>query len=231
MSAAPPEIGTAPTDQGPHPQRPPRMSEEFAGLIAHAEKGDVKLREIVEVTHGRAFTLLLILLSVPFCTPVPIPGLSTAFGLVIALIGFRLSLLQKPWLPAAILDRAPSDRWLLPVLHASKKLASAFEFLLRPRLLFISESRASHMACGMMISVSAVLLMLPLPVPFSNLFPAVTVILLAAGLLERDGVAILAGTWMFLLTLTFFGALAWGGKEMFDWVKANAGGWFTPVHD
>jgi hypothetical protein len=35
----------------------------------------------------------------PFCTPIPLPGFSLPFGLVIAIIGLRLALGQKPWLP------------------------------------------------------------------------------------------------------------------------------------
>ena len=53
----------------------------------------------------------------------------------------------------------------------------------------------------------------PLPVPFSNAFPAFTLILLAAAGLERDGAVFLAGCVQFLLCLGFFCGLCFGGAE------------------
>jgi hypothetical protein len=46
--------------------------------------------------------MLLVVVTFPFCTPLPRPGLSIPFGLVVAFIGLGLSLGQKPWLPAMI---------------------------------------------------------------------------------------------------------------------------------
>lgn len=65
----------------------PRLSEQFTHLIAMLSAYSVQLRDILAVMHGRAYTLLLILLSLPFCQPIPLPGSSTPFGVVIALIG------------------------------------------------------------------------------------------------------------------------------------------------
>lgn len=97
-----PEIGVS-GKEGCVP-RPLRLSEEIAGLLGVFAERSVTLREVMEVLRGRAYTLLLILLVLPFCTPIPLPGISTPFGLVVAVIGFRLALGQKPWLPARLLD-------------------------------------------------------------------------------------------------------------------------------
>src|SRR5687768_15821211 len=86
------------------PQRPRRLSREIDDLLAALSERPISLREIIAVIQGRAYTLLLILFSLPFCLPLPLPGLSTALGAVIAIIGLRLSLRLEPWLPARILD-------------------------------------------------------------------------------------------------------------------------------
>jgi hypothetical protein len=49
------------------------------------------------------------------------------------------------------------------------------------------------------ILLSALILLLPLPVPFSNTLPAFSILFLAAGLLERDGVFVVAGHVAFAL--------------------------------
>ena len=65
-----------------------RLSEELDLLRARAGERAVTLREVIYVLGGRAYLLLVLLLALPFITPIPIPGLSTPFGLAIALIAF-----------------------------------------------------------------------------------------------------------------------------------------------
>ena len=69
-----------------------KLSEELADLRFRLTEQPVTLREVILVLRGRAYLLLVILLALPFCTPVPLPGLSTPFGLAIALISLRLAL-------------------------------------------------------------------------------------------------------------------------------------------
>jgi len=100
-SAAPDSSSPA----GEAPVRPRKLSEELAALQGWFAERPVTLREVISVLHGRAYDLLLILLALPFCTPVPLPGLSTPLGLVIAVISLRLALGQSPWLPERLQDR------------------------------------------------------------------------------------------------------------------------------
>lgn len=58
---------------------------------------------------------------------------------------------------------------------------------------------------GVGIASGGLLLLLPLPIPFSNTVPAWAVVLLTAGMMERDGVLVLLGH---LLTLVSWGAIA-----------------------
>lgn len=69
---------------------------------------------------------------------------------------------------------------------------------------------------GFFFMLSGLLLLLPLPLPFSNSLPALTVLLLAASALERDGVSFLAGCFMCLVTVAYFGFLAFGGVQVID---------------
>jgi hypothetical protein len=49
---------------------------------------------------------------------------------------------------------------------------------------------------------------LPLPIPLTNLVPAYTILLLAIGLLEFDGLFILIGYGMTVTTTIFFASIA-----------------------
>ncbi len=99
-----------------------RLSAELGRLIAAFAERAVCLREVLEVTHGRGFNLILILLAFSFCTPIPLPGVSTPFGLVIAFIGLRLALGQKPWLPARLLDKQLPPRFFPRFLAATRQI-------------------------------------------------------------------------------------------------------------
>jgi hypothetical protein len=60
--------------------------------------------------------------------------------------------------------------------------------------------------------LGAVLLMMPFGlIPFSNTFPAVALLFLAIGLLQRDGVCVLLGHVANLLTILYFSLLIGGG--------------------
>jgi hypothetical protein len=47
-------------------------------------------------------------------------------------------------------------------------------------------TRASHIICGIAIVLSSAFLSLPLPIPFSNFVPALSIFFICVGLLEED---------------------------------------------
>lgn len=209
------------TDECPSGIRP--LSQELSILIHAVEERSVTLHEVIAVLRARAYTLLLIFLALPFCTPVPLPGVSTPFGLVIALIGFRLMLMQKPWLPERLLNTRVPARFFGRLLAAARKIIRAMELLLKPRLCILLDLPSLQALYGGIICVCGSLLLLPLPIPFSNLFPALTVVLIAAAILERDGYFVIIGLVVFGVTLVYYSMLAWGGAEMLQWLRA----WFV----
>lgn len=215
------------SDETPEP-KPRRLSEDIDSLLMLAADRPLRLNEVISVIQGRAYTLLLILLSLPFCLPVPVPGLSTAFGAVIALIGFRLSLRLEPWLPERILNAEMSSANVTRLLSASKRVARVLEKLMKPRWSFLVDWRVMNHIYGAMICICGLLLLLPLPIPFSNLLPGLAIIFLSAAILERDGYFAIAGMIMFILTLVFFTGIFVGGVAVVNWLEEWFGGIFDP---
>lgn len=112
----------------------PRLSTELLALADTEEHDELTLGGLMDRLQGRIYTLFLILLSLPFCQPVLLPGLSTPFGLVIALLGLRFAFRQHPWLPRRLLETHLSGRVVPAILRASAKLLSVMEKLLHPRM-------------------------------------------------------------------------------------------------
>lgn len=223
-SAAPP---AAPTLSGQNltisPTSATKLSEDLALILHEFEVETVTLREVMAVLHGRGYVLLVMLLALPFSTPIPLPGLSTPFGMVIVLIGVRLALGQKPWLPQRLLDTGLSPRFFVKVFAAARKILRGFEYFLRPRLLWITGSPRLLQLHAVPIVLCSLLLLLPLPIPFSNMIPAFSILLLSAGLLERDGAFILTGYFGFVLSVLFFIVMGVAGKEGVEAIFR----WFT----
>ena len=192
------------------------LSSQLARLAARFVDRPVRLGELTDVLQLRGYNALLLFLAFPFVTPVPLPGFSTVFGLVIALLGMRMVLGQKPWLPERVTSRVLPARFLPKLLMAASSGFGRMEKLLKPRLLYPEFPLVFQRTSGVIIVICGLLLLLPLPVPFSNAFPAFTIILLAAAGLERDGAVFIVGCVQFIFCLGFFAALCLGGSEVWQ---------------
>lgn len=188
----------------PAPLPARKLSEELAELRQRSAERAVTIREVILLLGGRSYTLLLFLLALPFITPVPLPGLSTPFGLAIALIALRLSLGQRPLLPKRVQRRELPPGFFTKVFLFAEKTLRFFERFLRPRLTFLTDTPLLVRLHALLILLAALALLLPLPIPFTNSFPAWAIILAAAGLLERDGLFILAAYIAFAAGVFYF---------------------------
>ena len=205
--------------------KPPRkLSEELAELRVRAGERAITLREVIYALGGRAYMLLVFLLALPFITPIPIPGLSTPFGLAIALIALRLSLGQRPLLSKKLQRMELPAGFMHKVFSFAEKVLRFFEKFLRPRFTVLTDTPLLQQLHAVVMLLAAVVLLLPLLIPFTNSFPAWAILLLAAGLLERDGVFILAGYVVFAAGVFYFiflgEATAHLLHELMQWLKS-----------
>lgn len=200
--------------------RPPKLSEEVGALAARFADGPLTMGDMVAALQGRAWTLVIIMLVLPFSTPIPLPFISTPFGLAIALIALRLALGQKPWLPERLLVKPLPPGFFGKVLRVSARVLRVLEKLLKPRAAWLTEWPVLVRMHAWTMFAAACVLLLPIPVPFSNGIPAVIILLIAGGLLERDGLAILAGYAMVLAGAVFFWFLGESAVQLVEWLKA-----------
>ena len=208
----------------PPPVHVRRPSDELHLINIKVREGEATLGGLMSELRDRAYSLFIFLIALPFCTPVPLLGVSTPFGAVIAYLGIRLALGLEPKLPRKLRTRPVPPRLLGSVLRAAERLLRWLERFMRPRLEVITLSVPGRVVIGSAIAASALLLMLPLPIPTSNFFPAVTIVCLAAGLTENDGAVAIVGIGFFVLTLAFFGAVAFFGTGI---VESIWSGWFA----
>lgn len=193
---------------------PQRLSAQLRQLADREEHHELTLGGLMDELQGRVYTLLLLVLALPMCQPVPLPGLSTPFGVAIALLGLRFALSQRPWMPKRLLATKLSGHFFPAVMRGGARVLGVLEKLLHPRLTTVFEFGHMRFLAGAVVCLCGLLLLLPLPIPGTNMLPALTVILTAAAFSERDGYCLIGAGVAFLLTLAFFGMLVWGGAEI-----------------
>ena len=162
------------------------------------------LWNLLELLADRGLLIFCVLLTLPFLLPVSIPGSSVPFGFLIFLISLGLIRDKPPKMPEKIMRRQINREQLKPVLVKGAAFFKKIEFLIHPRLLFLAERSVMTRANGLLMGIAAALMILPLPIPFTNTLPAYTILFLSLGSLERDGAVILLGYGMFLATFGYF---------------------------
>ena len=170
-----------------------RLSEKLARMIEANDSSDgVTLNQLLERTGGRGFYLVVILLALPFIVPLSIPGVSTVLGLAVALLSFKIAFGASPRLPRFMGDRRLSPDFQRKVLLGSMKFVRLVEKLVRPRHTPWMTTRPARFINALLMTGMGLLLAMPFPPlpPLTNALPCYCIILLAASMMEEDGVTI-----------------------------------------
>jgi hypothetical protein len=167
----------------------------------------ITLGKIVEHVEGEALLILCLVSILPFLQPIPIPGLSSILGLIVLLQGVGLMIWDKPLLTKRMRSLNITHERFEIIYKAALKF-TAFTSKISAFKHPMTNTRVSHIICGLAIVLSAAFLSLPLPIPFSNLIPALSIFMICIGLLEEDLVLVLIGlgitaTVMWMAMLSF----------------------------
>lgn len=166
------------------------LGETLTRLLETDDERGLSIREITSAVGEKGFGLLLIVLSLPSALPVPAPGYSTPFGIVIALIAVQMmSGRQAVWLPKKLGNIRIKPKIAQTMLGSASKFLKIIERYIRPRQKWI-RGRAGQAALAVVICIMACLMMLP--IPLTNTFPAMVIFMIGVGLAEEDGLLAIA---------------------------------------
>lgn len=184
----PPGPGETEADQPP----PLPTSELLIHLVRDSDREEMTVGTLIDGLGGRAFSIILLLLTLPIAVPGP-PGLPMVFGVPLLILTAQLWLGRPaPWLPGFVRRRRFSRAALLTVLHKVRPRLAWLEGICRPRLTQMT-GRIGQRWIGVFFFLCAIVLTNPVPIPFSHLPLALALMILSLGFVERDGVIIIVG--------------------------------------
>jgi hypothetical protein len=110
-------------------------------------------------------------------------------------------------LPGFLARRKVGTHWLKAIAPKVASVLSWFERLLSPRMAWVTTERAEHFVGAIAIVLA---LVSTLPIPFGHNLPALGLVLIGLGLIERDGLAILIGAGIGMLGSILLGLVIFG---------------------
>lgn len=204
-----------------------RLSLELERFFFEEERPpQVTLADILLIAGERIFGFLFVMLAFPSALPLPAPGYSTPFGMVIFLLAVQLIAgANTPWLPEKIRNRPIELTQVQGVLKIGLPWLRRIETISRPRLTYICNSLPGRVTIGIAIALMAISMMIP--IPGTNTLPAMGIFVTGFGLLDDDGAISLGGLVLCLmgaiLTSSILFALFAGGSSLLDWIKVWLG--------
>ncbi len=188
-----------------------KLSQTLSDLLVKYTNKPLPLHILLKQVGSNGFGMIAGMLTIPMLIPSPIPlaGFSALVGSGIVLIGCQLALgYEKPYLPQRIARQELSPGASQKLLKNINRFLQPLEQMSRHRFPKFSNSWWSGRIIGVCLAWNALLMSLPLPIPFTNLLPAYTILFLSIGLLESDGLFILIGYGMTTATTVFFASIA-----------------------
>ena len=170
--------------------------------LAASKDRAVEVRTVMAAMGSRAHGIALILFALPDTLPLPIPSFSAFLGFPMVLVAAHLVLAgEDSGLPERVLAAKIPTRMLRVLARYLAPVLEFLELVTRPRLTAILRyDRWFGLVC---LYLSVVLL---LPIPLVNFAPALCLVGLALGMVQRDGLLVilsLAGTVLTTLSLGF----------------------------
>ncbi len=202
-----------------------RLSVELQRYFFEEVRSDrVTLADILVLAGERLFGVLFVVLALPSALPVPAPGYSIPFGILLLLLAVQLIIGRKrPWLPERFKSRSVELKQVQGILKKALPWLRRIEVISRPRFMAVCTSLTGRVVIGVAIALMSISMLIP--IPGTNTLPAIGILVTGFGLLDDDGVISLGGlvicVMAAILSTSILIAFFWGGSNLLEWIKES----------
>ena len=197
-----------------------KLSEQLKSLLL-TDAESLTIEQLVNRVGDRGFGLLLLVLSLPSALPIPAAGYSVPFGILLLILALQMLLGKtQPVFPKRFsrirISRSSAEKFLTGASWIFTKL----EWIVRPRMKWVGQ-RIGLTLMGVLVMIMAILMMIP--IPLTNSFPAMVIFLIGVGLTEDDGIFAILACMVGVFAVLLYGSLIWAmvvyGPEVVDTIK------------
>lgn len=190
---------------------------EVLNKLAAAPGERLSVAQIFDSLGDKAFALLIVLLGVPNCIPMP-PPIPLVCGLLLVSIALQIAIGRRsPWAPAYLLSRSVDQKDVRRAAARATPLVQKMERFSRQRLQWF-RPRVASVLIALLLATLALGILTAAPV-VGQIPWGIAVCLMGLGLVERDGVLIIASIFAALigasLSAGFVYAVFLAIKELF----------------
>lgn len=196
-----------------------RLSQLAEDAKAYDAGGDdaVTLDWVLAQLHERAFGLFLLVLALPCCIPF-LYGVPQVVALPLMFISAQIVMGRKsPWLPKRLGTRTVSTTSLTNLAERAGPWLRRIEAVSSPRLVALTRAPMDRIVGLALVLFSASIL---LPIPLTNTVPGFAVVVIAMGMLQRDGILVILGV---VLGTAWIASLIFTGATLITLVKGWIG--------
>ncbi|PCJ24953.1 MAG: hypothetical protein COA94_06920 [Rickettsiales bacterium] len=167
-------------------------SESLEKIGQKRKNGKTKIAELMEDFYENGILLAMIFFSLPVAIPLPYPpGFTTIMGVPLVILSIQLLIgSKKVRLPEKINNYEMKNATLKTISDKIVPIIKYVEKYVKPRFEF-AKSVYCEQFVGFVCLIAAIAV--ALPIPFTNAIPALGVTIMSLGLLNRDGLVIIAG--------------------------------------
>jgi hypothetical protein len=199
-----------------------KLSEELRSLL-QTEEGSITVGQVVERVGDRGFGLLLLVLSLPSALPVPAAGYSVPFGMLLIVLSVQMLMGKThPVFPQRMEKMTLSQGFAEKLLKGAAWMFNKLEWIVRPRMKWVGQ-RVGLTIMGLLVMTMAILMMIP--IPLTNSFPALVIFLIGVGLTEEDGLFAIGACIVGFLSVALYASLVWAmivyGPEVVTTIKES----------
>jgi hypothetical protein len=199
------------------------VTQHMMAIEQHSKHQDLTISDLIKIFGEDGHYILIVFLVLPFLQPIPMFGLSTPFGILMGTVGLFAYFKKPPFVPQRWKQKKLNKETVNKIAETSEKFFKVIDKFLKPRLTIMFAGPFKSINTSLIV-LNAILLALPIPLPFSNTLPAWVIFLQAVSHLHKDGAIVIISYIQALLCLSFFILIGYGastGIEFIDqWLNA-----------
>jgi hypothetical protein len=191
---------------------PKARTSAILSALATQPHARISVADIIGALRDRAFALLVVLLGLPNCLPMP-PPIPLICGMLLAFVALQMIVgFPAPWLPQTLLRRSIARTDVERAVGRAVPVFRRLERFSKPRMSVFDTALAMRLVGLLLFLLALGLLFAP---PLIGQIPlGIAVCLVGLGLVERDGIVVLGGlaigSFGLILSLGFLYAIVSG---------------------